>query len=69
MPESLRTKKAMSNVLALILAGGEGERLSPLAVHRARAAVPTGGTYRIADSTPGNCSNWNVAILQGAKRQ
>ncbi len=60
MPESVRREKAMSNVLALILAGGKGERLSPLTIHRAKPAVPFGGKYRIIDFTLSNCINSNV---------
>ncbi len=41
--------------LTLILAGGQGERLKPLTVHRAKPAVPFGGAYRIIDFTLSNC--------------
>src|SRR6185436_10716548 len=37
------------NVLAMILAGGEGTRLWPLTEERAKPAVPFGGRYRIID--------------------
>ncbi|HSK29672.1 MAG TPA: sugar phosphate nucleotidyltransferase, partial [Candidatus Limnocylindria bacterium] len=36
-------------VLGIIMAGGKGERLSPLTQHRAKPAVPFGGRYRIID--------------------
>jgi len=39
----------------LILAGGQGERLSPLTIQRAKPAVPFGGIYRIIDFTLSNC--------------
>ncbi|MGC2423272.1 MAG: glucose-1-phosphate adenylyltransferase [Nitrospirota bacterium] len=45
------------NVLAMIMAGGKGERLSPLTLHRAKPAVPFGGQYRIIDFTLSNCIN------------
>ncbi len=44
-------------VLAVILAGGEGERLSILSGVRAKPAVPFGGKYRIIDFTLSNCVN------------
>lgn len=47
----------MKNVLVLILAGGKGERLHPLTIHRAKPAVPFGGKYRIIDFTLSNCIN------------
>lgn len=50
----------MKNVLALILAGGKGERLHPLTIHRAKPAVPFGGEYRIIDFTLSNCINSDV---------
>ncbi|MBI3298038.1 MAG: glucose-1-phosphate adenylyltransferase [Elusimicrobia bacterium] len=45
------------STLALILAGGRGERLGPLTVHRAKPAVHFGGTYRIVDFAVSNCIN------------
>jgi glucose-1-phosphate adenylyltransferase len=56
----------MKNVLALILAGGEGKRLSVLAQGRAKPAVPFGGKYRIIDFTLSNCVNsgiYKVAVI------
>ncbi|MBE0527699.1 MAG: glucose-1-phosphate adenylyltransferase, partial [Thermoleophilia bacterium] len=43
--------------MAVILAGGEGERLSILSSVRAKPAVPFGGKYRIIDFTLSNCVN------------
>jgi glucose-1-phosphate adenylyltransferase len=43
------------NVLAIILAGGAGERLQPLTQTRAKPSVPFGGKYRIIDFTLSNC--------------
>ncbi len=37
----------MDNVLGILLAGGAGERLSPLTRNTAKPAVPFGGCYRI----------------------
>ena len=56
----------MKRTLAVVLAGGEGERLSILSSVRAKPAVPFGGKYRIIDFTLSNCVNSgidNVVIL------
>ncbi len=47
----------MWGVLAVILAGGKGERLEPLTRDRTKPAVPFGGAYRIIDFTLSNCLN------------
>src|ERR671921_2736806 len=41
----------------MVLAGGVGERLSPLTKERAKPAVYFGGPYRIIDFTLSNCIN------------
>ena len=41
--------------ICILLAGGEGSRLSPLTADRAKPAVPFGGRYRIIDFTLSNC--------------
>jgi glucose-1-phosphate adenylyltransferase len=46
--------------MAVILAGGEGERLSILSQMRAKPAVPFGGKYRIIDFTLSNCVNSGI---------
>lgn len=43
------------NTLALVLAGGRGERLGPLTDWRTKPAVPFGGKFRIIDFTLSNC--------------
>ncbi len=50
----------MKRTLAVILAGGEGERLSILSSERAKPAVPFGGKYRIIDFTLSNCVNSDI---------
>ena len=50
----------MENVLAILLAGGAGERLYPLTRDTAKPGVPFGGAYRIIDFTLSNCINSNV---------
>lgn len=47
----------MSGILTMILAGGEGKRLSPLTELRAKPAVPFGGNYRIIDFVLNNFVN------------
>jgi glucose-1-phosphate adenylyltransferase len=50
----------MQDTLAVILAGGRGERLEPLTRDRAKPAVHFGGNYRIIDFTLSNCLNSNI---------
>ena len=47
-------------ILALILAGGKGERLRPLTDVRSKPAVPFGGTYRIIDFVLSNFYNSGI---------
>jgi glucose-1-phosphate adenylyltransferase len=44
-------------ILVMILAGGEGKRLYPLTLDRAKPAVPFGGRYRIIDIVLSNFVN------------
>jgi glucose-1-phosphate adenylyltransferase len=56
----------MSRVLAMIMAGGAGTRLSVLSEERSKPAVPFAARYRIIDFTLSNCVNsaiYNVAVL------
>jgi dTDP-glucose pyrophosphorylase len=48
------------NVIAMILAGGEGTRLWPLTEERAKPAVPFGGRYRIIDFVLSNFVNSGI---------
>ena len=50
----------MDNVLAILLAGGAGERLYPLTRGTAKPAVPFGGAYRVIDFTLSNCINSDI---------
>ncbi|MFC4637533.1 glucose-1-phosphate adenylyltransferase family protein [Deinococcus hohokamensis] len=54
------TRIAGQNVLAIVLAGGRGSRLSPLTDERAKPAVPFLGTYRLIDFTLSNLVNSGV---------
>ena len=53
----------MKRTMALILAGGEGERLSILSSVRAKPAVPFGGKYRIIDFSLSNCVNSDITDI------
>lgn len=48
------------NTIALVLAGGKGERLSPITAHRSKPAVPFGGKYKIIDFVLSNLFNSGV---------
>src|SRR5271168_2171334 len=47
----------MAKVLSIVLAGGEGKRLMPLTLDRAKPAVPFGGQYRLVDFALSNLAN------------
>lgn len=53
-------------IIAMLLAGGQGSRLNMLTENIAKPAVPFGGKYRIIDFTLSNCSNsqiYTVGVL------
>ncbi|MBU3075890.1 sugar phosphate nucleotidyltransferase, partial [Clostridium estertheticum] len=47
-------------MIAMILAGGQGSRLKQLTKITAKPAVPFGGKYRIIDFSLSNCSNSDI---------
>ena len=54
------------NVVAVVMAGGAGTRLTVLSEKRAKPSVPFAGKYRIIDFTLSNCVNsniFNIAVL------
>lgn len=51
-------------VLVMVLAGGEGKRLYPLTLDRAKPAVPFGGRYRIIDVVLSNFVNSGLARIK-----
>ncbi len=48
------------NTLAMVLAGGKGERLSPITIRRPKPAVPFGGKYKIIDFALSNLFNSGI---------
>ncbi|MGE0876176.1 MAG: glucose-1-phosphate adenylyltransferase [Burkholderiales bacterium] len=54
------TAQLTRQTLAIVLAGGRGERLGPLTEWRAKPAVPFGGKFRIIDFTLSNCVNSGI---------
>ena len=62
----------MKNTLAMIMAGGKGERLMPLTERRSKPAIPFGGIYLLIDLTLSNCINsgvYKVIVLSQYKSQ
>ncbi len=57
MPQSGRQSINTSNVLSIIMGGGQGTRLFPLTKERAKPAVPLAGKYRLVDIPISNCIN------------
>jgi glucose-1-phosphate adenylyltransferase len=53
-----------NQVLVMILAGGEGKRLHPLTLDRAKPAVPFGGRYRIIDIVLSNFVNSGIGKIK-----
>jgi glucose-1-phosphate adenylyltransferase len=61
-----------SGTLAIIMAGGRGERLKQLTTSRAKPATPFGGKFRIVDFVLSNCVNSGIrqiAVLTQYKAQ
>lgn len=55
-----RTQVGYPNVLAMVMAGGEGSRLHPLTQERAKPSVYFGGKYRIIDFVLNNFINSGI---------
>ena len=61
-----------SGTLAVIMAGGRGERLKALTEHRCKPATPFGGKFHIIDFVLSNCVNSGIrqiAVLTQYKAQ
>ena len=57
---------ARNEMVAMLLAGGQGSRLKALTRHTAKPAVPFGGKYKIIDFAISNAANSgidNIGIL------
>src|SRR3954452_7313178 len=53
-------------VLSMVLAGGEGKRLAPLTLDRAKPAVPFAGNFRLIDFALSNLVNsglYRIVVL------
>jgi len=48
------------STIAMVLAGGKGERLSPLTLYRAKPSIPFGGKYKIIDFVLSNLFNSGI---------
>jgi glucose-1-phosphate adenylyltransferase len=57
MSQTGRQSLNTSNVLCVIMGGGQGKRLFPLTKDRAKPAVPLAGKYRLVDIPISNCIN------------
>ena len=52
--------KKNKEIVAMLLAGGQGSRLHVLTKNTAKPAIPFGGKYRIIDFTLSNCINSGI---------
>jgi len=62
----------MKKTLAVVMAGGRGERLMPLTKNRSKPAIPFGGIYLLIDLALSNCINsgaYNIIVLPQYKSQ
>ncbi len=57
MSHTSRQTVNTSNVLSVIMGGGQGTRLFPLTKERSKPAVPLAGKYRLVDIPISNCIN------------
>ncbi len=54
------TANITRNTIAMVMAGGKGERLSPITIGRPKPAVPFGGKYKIIDFVLSNLFNSGI---------
>jgi len=70
----MKLKKTVKKegILAIVMAGGKGERLYPLTLERSKPSVPFGGRYRIIDLVLSNLVNsgiYSIYVLVQYKSQ
>lgn len=59
----MSSSRGSHRILAIVLAGGRGERLHPLTKYRSKPAVPFGGRYRIIDFVLSNLVNSGINAI------
>ncbi len=59
----MKERRHPERIVAFVLAGGEGKRLSPLTADRCKPAVPFGGRYRIVDFVLSNLINSGIRSI------
>jgi len=63
MPKPNQSFRYPSNVMAIVMAGGQGSRLQPLTEKRSKPAVPFGARYRIIDFVLSNLVNSGIFTI------
>jgi glucose-1-phosphate adenylyltransferase len=61
---TMNRRRRAPRILAVVLAGGEGRRLMPLTLDRAKPAVPIGGRYRLIDFVLSNLVNSGILKIK-----
>ncbi|MBA2484108.1 MAG: glucose-1-phosphate adenylyltransferase [Nitrosomonas sp.] len=59
----MKERRHSDNIVAFVMAGGEGKRLRPLTTNRCKPAVPFGGRYRIVDFVLSNLINSGILSI------
>jgi glucose-1-phosphate adenylyltransferase len=59
----MKERRGRENVMAFVMAGGEGSRLRPLTLDRCKPAVPFGSRYRIVDFVLSNLVNSDIRSI------
>ena len=60
IPRRRLVSQLTRSTLAVVMAGGRGQRLMQLTDNRAKPAMPFGGKYRIIDFSLSNCVNSGI---------